>query len=71
MLKKWMNMHDEEKVKVLAKPNGPLIITGNFLFEDEDGSIQEAERLVLCRCGESGKMPFCDASHNRVGFISR
>lgn len=66
-----MKMHKEEKAKVLAKANGPIIITGKFVFEDEDGSTQDAERIVLCRCGESGKMPFCDASHNRIGFISR
>ena len=64
-------MNTENKTKVLAKQNGPIIITGSFTFENEDGSSQEMERLVLCRCGESGKMPLCDASHNRVGFCSK
>lgn len=64
-------MPEQDKVKVYTKPNGPIVITGSFLFENEDGEAQEMERIVLCRCGESGKMPFCDASHNRLGFISK
>lgn len=62
---------ENNKTKILAKANGPLIVTGKFIFEDEDGSQKELERLVLCRCGASGKMPLCDASHNRVGFDSK
>lgn len=61
----------KNKTLVLAKENGPIIITGNFMFDDENGEPKEMERIVLCRCGESGKMPFCDASHNRVGFSSK
>jgi len=63
---------DNKEVKVLAKTNGPIIISGKFTFKDEDGETKEMmEHIVLCRCGESGKMPLCDASHNRIGFISQ
>lgn len=64
-------MEHKEKVNVYTKPNGPIIITGKFVFENEEGETKEMERLVLCRCGNSGKMPLCDASHNRIGFQSR
>jgi CDGSH-type Zn-finger protein len=34
-----------------------------------DGStLRESRRQYFCRCGSSGNKPFCDGSHNRVGF---
>lgn len=34
-----------------------------------DGSIVSKEGLVvLCRCGESNKKPFCDGAHKTCGF---
>jgi CDGSH-type Zn-finger protein len=27
--------------------------------------------VLLCRCGQSQNKPFCDSSHERVGFRSR
>ena len=64
-------MENNNKTKILAKTNGPIIVTGNFVFDNEDGEPKEMERLVLCRCGASNIMPLCDASHNRVGFSSK
>lgn len=70
-----MNLEEEEKkeaqkVHVFARPNGPIIVNGKFTFEDKDGNITEQTRMSLCRCGASGKMPYCDGSHNRVNFKS-
>lgn len=59
------------KVSVEIKLNGPIIISGNCLVKRADGSEETVERIVLCRCGQSGIMPLCDASHNRVGFNSK
>jgi CDGSH-type Zn-finger protein len=61
---------DKESVRVYTKPNGPIIISGDFELENEDGQISKEKRIAFCRCAHSGKMPICDGSHNRVGFQS-
>lgn len=48
----------------VRKVKGPLWVKGGILVEDVDGEGYEVRnRVALCRCGESGNMPFCDASH--------
>jgi CDGSH-type Zn-finger protein len=61
-------MEKKDTTKVEIKANGPAIISGDLQITLSSGVVQQMERIVLCRCGESGKMPFCDASHNRLGF---
>jgi len=59
--------------KVTVRNNGPLRIEGAFSICDQDGgTFGLAGRTVisLCRCGNSENKPFCDGSHNRVGFKS-
>ena len=59
--------------KVTVRNNGPLRIEGEFSICDQDGStFGLAGRTVisLCRCGHSENKPFCDGSHNRLGFKS-
>lgn len=61
---------DIKLTKVIARPNGPIIIDGEFTFDDGEGNITQDTRLSLCRCVASKKMPFCDGSHNRINFQS-
>lgn len=43
---------------------GPLWVKGGIPLEGADGQQYEVRnRMTLCRCGESGNMPFCDISH--------
>lgn len=52
--------------------NGPLHVQGEFIILDETGSaIEMPGRAALCRCGATGNQPFCDNSHQRVGFQSQ
>ncbi len=62
---------DKIATKLFARPNGPLLITGEKLeLVDENGNVlKSAERFSICRCGHSASQPFCDGSHNRMGFI--
>lgn len=59
--------------KVTVRNNGPLRIEGEFSICDQDGSpfgLAGRTMISLCRCGHSENKPFCDGSHNRVGFKS-
>lgn len=59
--------------KIQARPRGPLVIEidGDVELIGPDGVTCDTsgmKRLTLCRCGASKARPFCDGSHNRVGF---
>jgi len=59
--------------KVIVRNNGPLRLEGDITILDQDGkTFGLAGRTVvsLCRCGHSQNKPFCDGSHNKVGFES-
>jgi len=59
--------------KVIVRNNGPLRLEGDIAIVDQDGKgFGLAGRTVvsLCRCGQSANKPFCDGSHNKVGFES-
>ena len=48
--------------------NGPIKVTGNFFVKDRDKHMLEVENeIYLCRCGGSGKKPFCDGTHKKIG----
>jgi CDGSH-type Zn-finger protein len=72
------------KKQIVIRPNGPYIVRGNVplvhktqvvsefgepLTWKKDGGIEvEAEEYRLCRCGQSGKKPFCDDTHLKIDF---
>jgi CDGSH-type Zn-finger protein len=59
--------------KVIVKNNGPLRLEGDILVCDEAGKafgLGGRTGVSLCRCGQSGNKPFCDGTHNKVGFQS-
>ena len=61
---------DNEKkdyATIQLKPKGPITITGNFEVLMEDGTtLEKRERVSICRCGMSQKMPFCDGAHKAL-----
>ncbi|HMK10008.1 MAG TPA: CDGSH iron-sulfur domain-containing protein [Acidimicrobiales bacterium] len=76
-------MADAPDVRIKVTPNGPYHVVGDAALvakaqvETELGEpiawevgpeLAHKERYALCRCGQSGRKPFCDGTHLRVGF---
>ena len=57
---------------VVARRDASLDVRGDLRIYHSDGrEMVDAGRVLLCRCGHSANKPFCDCSHDRVGFRSR
>lgn len=56
--------------KVTVLKNGPLLVKGEIEVLDAQGQpvTTSGDTVYLCRCGASGKKPFCDGGHKQVGF---
>ncbi len=58
-------------IGVRLQKDGPLLFDGEVRVTAEDGTVLERTgKVALCRCGGTGNQPFCDGSHERVGFRS-
>ena len=53
---------------VYVRPDGPYIVTGEFLLEAR-GAPRDDASVVLCRCGHSSNKPYCDGTHRHIGFV--
>jgi len=54
---------------IACAPDGPLLLEGAFVVKDASGAVvASGGKVALCRCGQSGKKPFCDGGHRRAGF---
>ena len=56
---------------IKLRQNGPYLLEGDDItVVDWNGAAYPVERrpIALCRCGASAKRPFCDGSHNTIGF---
>jgi CDGSH-type Zn-finger protein len=62
------------QVRIRTRADGPLVVEGPFTLVDSDGNAFELPTdkpaVALCRCGESGKRPFCDGTHRQTGFAA-
>ena len=54
---------------IAPTPDGPLWVRGGIAIQGPDGFTYEVRnRVTLCRCGQSKNKPFCDGTHQEVGF---
>lgn len=57
------------ETKVEVKENGPLLVHGNLKVIDQSGNEELKKRTTaFCRCGASNNKPYCDGTHNEIGF---
>jgi uncharacterized Fe-S cluster protein YjdI len=50
-------------------PNGPLMVYGNIAVKDAAGNETHKNKVTaFCRCGASGNKPYCDGTHQKIGF---
>ncbi len=54
---------------ITVTANGPNLVSGRVEIRNEAGElVKTAKKVALCRCGGSGSKPFCDGTHNEIGF---
>jgi CDGSH-type Zn-finger protein len=71
----------EKKIKIKILKDGPYIVSGNIHLTEKiitpKGKGYElrkghefpgSEEFALCRCGKSGKKPYCDGAHGKSDF---
>jgi len=61
------------ETKITVRNDGSLLVSGPVTLVDAAGQpfgLSGRTAFSLCRCGHSENKPFCDGSHNRVGFKS-
>lgn len=64
-----LKAEDDSNTKIQIIQDGPALISGKFSITDINGSkLANANNVALCRCGKSSSMPFCDGTHNKIGF---
>ena len=57
--------------RITPREDGPLVVEHPPRLTGPDGAEIETKAVAaLCRCGASKNKPFCDGSHNDVGFQS-
>jgi CDGSH-type Zn-finger protein len=76
-------MEPKSGVRVVVSKDGPYLVTGKIplaqqiIGTDADGGSERwiegkafplRESYALCRCGHSGRKPYCDGTHAKVGF---
>lgn len=59
----------DEPVSVKVMVDGPIVLKGNFTLVYGNTTKEVTDGLVsICRCRESGHLPFCDGMHRKTGY---
>jgi CDGSH-type Zn-finger protein len=65
----------EVRMKITSMENGPNKVevdggTGWLIRRENGEETNERPAIFLCRCGHSENKPFCDGTHNKIGFAA-
>lgn len=64
---KPVSVTGESTVEVV--PNGPLLVYGNLKIKESNGNeVTKNKITAFCRCGNSTNKPYCDGTHQKIGF---
>jgi len=58
-------------MKIRMRENGPVMLETNGeakLTQEGQEKVVAAKMVMLCRCGQSKNMPFCDGAHAKANF---
>ncbi len=60
------------EVTISVEKNGPIHVRGPMPLVDPAGErwSDAGNRYALCRCGASANKPYCDNTHEKVGFAA-
>lgn len=58
--------------EIEPKENGPYLVKNLQRLTNAEGAdiLPDKNVIALCRCGKSDNKPFCDGTHNKIGFSS-
>jgi uncharacterized Fe-S cluster protein YjdI len=56
--------NEQAKTTIKLMKTGPLLVSGSFTLIDENGNnVTCGDKISICRCRKSKRMPFCDGTH--------
>ncbi len=60
-----MSVPDFDHPDVVLCPGGPMLLRGDHVLQDVDGTLHRTQRPVtaVCRCQKSSTKPWCDGTH--------
>jgi CDGSH-type Zn-finger protein len=62
-------MSQPEGPRIVVRNNGPYLVSGVKVYDQDGNQIEAPESFAMCRCGQSSKKPFCDGTHRACGFM--
>jgi len=62
---------EDDVLRIMVRPNKSIRFMGNFeVFNGRGELLYSGCRAGMCRCGASKQKPFCDSTHNDIGWTS-